>query len=102
MNQVNQLLKTSDVLASHYTKFGFTYYDLKQMKAMANDLGTNLNFSPLTQSGFITYVYARKVGKKFSMKEISSVFQISAMSLHRMKMYIRKPDNYFAMKYMIK
>ena len=94
-------LKNSDSLASHYTKFGLTYYDLKEMMKMSDDLGKNLNFSPLTQSGFITYTYVKKVGKKFTMKEICSIFQISSMSLHRIKMYIRKHNSYFVMKYML-
>lgn len=94
----NSPLKPQDVIASYYTKLGFTFEDYKNMCEWLNDLG-DLNFSPLTQSAYVFYQYSKKNHRKLSMKEVGLVCNVSTMSLYRLHMYIKQRKTYFRMKY---
>ena len=94
----NLPLKPKDVMASYYSKLGFSFEDYKNMCEWINCLG-DLNFSPLTQSAYVFYQYSKKNNRKLTMKEVGLVCNVSSMSLYRLHMYIKQNKKHFVMKY---
>ena len=86
-------ITAKDIILTHYPYItGFSFDDVKQIFHKLNNLGP-INFTPLTTAAGIVYLYTNTVkGKKQTLQQVSSLFQVTPMSIQR---FIKKYKTLF-------
>lgn len=77
-------LSAKDILLTHYLYIeDFAYEDVKRINDKIDALEKN-NFSPTTTAAGAVYLYAKTAkSKKMTLKQISSLFNVTTMSIQR-------------------
>ena len=86
-------ITAKDIILTHYPYItGFSFDDVKQIFHKLNNLGP-IKFTPLTTAAGIVYLYTNTVkGKKQTLQQVSSLFQVTPMSIQR---FIKKYKTLF-------